>query len=154
MGVVISVYTNIKKSTVNDYCFRAFVLSDKWNDRIKNLEINSFYKGQYHPQKTFEYSSTIHNTLRSELCEILNRHRNEWKDDMDDSIPFYELFEFGDNEGCMDWESCSNLYDDFMTYKKQFMLKHNNNQFARDIYQKWIDILKCAKDNKGVIVFT
>ena len=68
-------------------------------------------------------------------------------------IPFYDLINFADNEGCLDWEVSQTLYADFEKYNEKAKLKMNEYDFDYKIYKTWLETFKAAKNN-GVVVFS
>lgn len=157
MSVQISVHTNVKKldptpKEFNENSFRAFVIDDSWKDRIKNLEEGAYYVGTRRHQ-LISYSSTTHNNFRSILCKLIGKEWNYWQGEVSKDTPFYELLEFADNEGCMDWESAAELYKDFIEYQADALTKFYLTADV-EIYNKWLSLLAIAKLKNSVIVFS
>ena len=158
MGLDISVYQNIKKVITEDYeefDFAAFVIDDRWLYKIKNLEKNAKYVGDIaEPEVGYSYSS--HYQFRNYLCEIiLEREVKRFSDEeLDEKMPFIELIDFADNEGCLDWEVSEKLYKDFVEYKDKAVkyLEEQNEPHFRDRYLDWLKVFEVAKE-RGVVVF-
>lgn len=160
MGLGVSVYKNIKKTEDNyDYDFQAYVIDDSWKDRIKNLEYNAYYIGDV-TDTSISYPYSAHNRFRVELIKLIERNDLlasegyiQW-DKLDPKMPFYELINFADNEGCLDWEVSEKLYNDFFEWELQAERKYEGYDQIHNlrIYKKWLSIFEEAKD-KGVVVF-
>jgi len=155
MGLSVKVYKNIKITKSDDFDFIAYVIDKRWDDRIKNLQKNKRYKG-VKQNCGISYPCSSHNDFRRMLCNMLGFESGEWVQfysKITPDTPFYEFFEFADNEGCIDWETSEKLYNDFLEYlaTAKYILK--NNIYAFGIYADWLEIFKCAKDN-GVVVFS
>ena len=154
MGVSIRVYTDIKETNEEESDFRAFTL-EGFEDRIKNLKFNSYYKGKY--EGTFiSYPCSSHNIFRQNLAILIDKPKGFWYEydyhtyRINKNVPFYELFEFADNEGCIDYESSEELYKDFNHYKNIAKDQLSNEIF--EYYEEWLNIFSIAR-NKGVVVF-
>jgi len=119
MGLDITVYQKIKKASEKKikedaYDFEAFVISDCWKDRVKNLEYGQFYVGKSVGSHSTGYGS--HRFFRDNLCDVVGIPKTWTEIDGDKTKPFYELINFADNEGCLDWEVSENLYNDFINH--------------------------------------
>lgn len=148
MGLDVKVYQNIELVDGDDYDFLAFTL-DGFEGRIKNLVWDGKYNGEC-VAKLISYSCSTHNRFRDALAVMLGKKEDFWwTTDVGEDIPFYELFEFADNEGCMDWGAANNLYNDFLEYQPMAMLKIPD---WKSDYNDWMEIFRLAKDN-GVVVF-
>jgi len=158
MGLDIHLYTNISLTDSDDCSFIAYVNDEEFNSRIKNLEYGGRYIGEKSSiKKRCAYSS--HGLFRGKLLELIGRSdltKNKKADytkvseGMD--IPFIELINFADNEGCIDWQSCGELANDFNEWNDQ--AQENLEIPWLDLYNDWRDITnECAK-NRGVLVFS
>lgn len=160
MGLDVTVYKNIKKSNIKDYNFQAYVIDKAWEYKIKNLEINSYYKGIVcNCGVSYAYSS--HNRFREELLKIIKREdllllngRIDWELlEKEDKLYFYDFINFADNEGCLDWDISKKLYNDFEKWKKQAMMHFYGKWFEKNIYIDWLNIFKFGKHKNSVVVF-
>lgn len=151
MGLDVKVFQNITKlnDDAEDYDFMASNLQP-FEDRCKNLKRDAKYNAET-SERMISYPCTVHNNFRKELAILIGKERDFWLDEVDTETPFFELFEFADNEGCMDWECAENLYNDFMEYKPMAATKLPTRYF--EIYILWKNIFELAKDN-GVIIFS
>lgn len=148
MGLDVTVYQNIKKSeSEDDYSFLAFTL-EPFKDRVKNLEWHQKYDGDavFHHSTGYGY----HAAFRSDLSEMVGVERGFWREnEYPSDKPFYELINFADNEGCIDWESSASLYADFVEWDekaKEFFGEEYPN------YSKWMQVFEFGKEN-GVVDF-
>jgi hypothetical protein len=156
MGLDISVYTNIRKATLDEikegeYSFIAFVINDSWKNRIKNLEYDTEYVGESQ-DAGISYGYGSHSRFRDKLTKVTEMDL-EWRNKTSDKpSPFYELINFADNEGCLDWECSQKLYNDFVQQKdKAFEMFSEDENFIYN-YEVWLKTFEIAKE-KGVVVF-
>lgn len=146
MGLDLVVYKNIEiVSKYDDYNFIAYTLEKEWDWKIKNLKKDCYYKGDCVANGRIGY--TTHKHFRIYLLNILGINVDDlYIDGLHPSIPFSELIDFADNEGCLDFEVCEKLYNDFENNK------HLISSEWIDKYNMWLNLFKEAKDN-GVLVF-
>lgn len=160
MGLDVIVHRGLKlqpKDSQN-FSFVAFVIDEKWSDRIKKLVPDGKYLSKQ-KERVMSYPCSTHNDFRRELCKMLGYKEHEWHStELPVDTPFYEFFEFADNSGCMDWATCAELYIDFIDYQHEFRkhLKAMESQpiaeMYKDIYAGWLKAFKQAR-NKGVIQY-
>lgn len=157
MGLDVRVYGNIKISTDEDNAdFIAFIIDPEWKFKIKNLQEGAPYEGDViFRGVSYPYSS--HSRFRENLIRLIDRPdllnssgRIDW-DILPVDIPFYDLINFADNEGCLDWEISAKLYSDFEKYNEKARTEMYENQYYQ--YEKWLETFKSAKEN-GVVVFS
>lgn len=113
MGLNIQVYNDLKLVKRGSYDFVANVIDPAWDYKIKNLEKGGKYKGNL-IDETIATPYSSHGVFRAFLLMITgnkhlikpnNKPDYEAIDNSDSSdIPFIELIDFADNEGCLDWE--------------------------------------------------
>lgn len=153
MGLDVRIYHNVTKAVKNnEFNFRAFVIDDKWRDRVKNLEYDEYYNGDS-TEWLISYPCRTHNDFRRELCKLLGYDAEMWRDRVvDEKVPFYELFEFADNEGCMDWETAKKLRYDFINIMPEAVEKLSTEWLG--IYKDWLSIFTQADRLNSVIVFS
>lgn len=155
MGLDVRVYSNLKREKENNSDFKAYVLEKDWEYKIKNLEKNKYYSGDV-VFRGISYSYSSHNRFREKLVNLINRTdllNSEGKiiwDNMPNNIPFYDLINFADNEGCLDWEVSETIYSDFKKFNRK--AKKEMNEYDYSSYQEWLETFKISK-NKGVVVF-
>ena len=156
MGLSVSVYTNVKPCENEDFDFVAYVLADRWRHKVKNLEYDGSYIGVNHRIIDSSYSS--HSRFREYLVSLfslggLQNEKGEiiWEN-LTEGMPFIDLIDFADSEGCLDWETASRLLNDF----NKFSAKNadNLNHVMKERYESWHRAVKMAADEKGVIVFS
>lgn len=156
MGLDVRVFGNIKLAeNENDADFTASVAHEEWKHKIKNLQ----YRKEYSGDVVFtgvSYSYSAHNRFRELLIRLIDRddlldNKGEirWRE-LTSEIPFYDFIDFADNEGCLDWEISSIIYNDFEKFKDKAKLIMNEYEFSR--YQTWLETFKFAKNN-GVVQF-
>jgi hypothetical protein len=156
MGLSIKVYQNyLETEDAENYDFQAYVIDENWNDRIKNLKPKGFYKAEK-ITRTISYSCRYHNDFRRLLCEMLGYEKNEWlveNSKINSETPFFELFEFADNEGCMDFETSRELHKDFLIHHTKFIQLYKDlGDYVLDQYDLWLETFDLGKEN-GVVVF-
>ena len=157
MGLKVRVYQNIKLSNnKRDYDFKAYVIDENWEYKIKNLKKGRIYKGDI-IDRTISYPYSAHNRFREALIKLINRGDLLKQDgtirwaELPKDIPFYDFIDFADNEGVLDWEVSNKIYDDF----EKFRRKANDFYSESDLttYLAWLNIFESAKNN-GVVVFS
>jgi hypothetical protein len=156
MGLSIKIYQNYSETTDEEnYDFEVYVIDEDWKDRIKHLKPGGIYTAEK-KTRTISYSCTNHNDFRRLLCEMLGFEKDEWLGEnkkINSETPFYEFFEFADNEGCMDFETSKELYKDFLTYNTKFVEMYKDlGDYVLYQYDLWLETFKLGKDN-GVVVF-
>lgn len=156
MGLNVRVYGNIKLSKNEDADFTAYVISEDWKYKIKNLQDGKGYSGDV-VFRGISYPYSAHNRLREKLVKLIGRDdlldsggEIKWNE-LPSEIPFYDLIDFADNEGCLDWEVSSTIYSDFEKYNDKAKSEMNDYDYLR--YKTWLETFKSAK-NSGVVVFS
>jgi hypothetical protein len=152
MGLDVLVFQNIKKlpKDVEDYDFVASNYKE-FKERCQNLEWGEKYNGET-KKRMISYPYSFHNEFRRELAVLIGKERRFWESpDVSKDVPFYELFDFADNEGTIDWESSKNLYTDFVEYK-QLATEKLPKEYL-EYYNMWLETFELGKD-AGVVVFT
>lgn len=159
MGLDITVYKNIQLTNGDEFDFEVYVIDDKWRYKVKNLEYNGCYTGKVSNARVgYPYSS--HNRFREILIAVIGRNdlllqnsRIDWVlIENETEMPFYELINFADNEGCLDWEISEKLYHQFVEWKDRAFRLFGYDEYSKDKYLDWLEVFKAAK-NKGVVVF-
>lgn len=161
MGLDVTVHkgVSLQKEGSENYDFVAYVIDDNWLGRIKNLQNMGRYKSSM-KKRVLSYPCSSHNDFRREICSMLGMEPDEWivdNKDWDYSKPFSEFFQFADNDGCMDWETASKLYDDFYSHSESFKdhlssMDRVSASYYQDKYDAWTTIFLMAK-NKGVVQY-
>jgi len=157
MGLAVRVYKNIKQTNnEEEYDFEAFVIDDNWKYKIKNLEEGKLYEGDC-VDRTISYPYSAHNRFRETLLKLIGRDdlltsegKVDWAN-LPSDIPFYELIDFADNEGCLDWEVSEKLYKDFKDWETK--ADEFYSDFQIDKYKEWLNVFELGKD-RGVVVFS
>lgn len=162
MGLAVRVYKNIKRTDNEDeYDFTAFVIDENWRYKVKNLEYNKDYKGDY-TNDDVNYAYSTHNRFRETLIKIIGRNdlllkdgRIDWVRLEDEKkMPFYELINFSDNKGCLDFEISTILYQNFVKWKDEAVKYLANDDYFKENYLNWLNIFKNGKEANSVVVFT
>lgn len=156
MGLDVKVYGNIRVAKNEDYAdFKAYVIDEDWKHKIKNLQDGKSYSGDV-VFRGVSYPYSQHSRFREELIKLIDRDylldsegKIKWPE-LPSEIPFYDLVNFADNEGCLDWEVSSTIYNDFEKFKEKAKLKMNGYDY--DCYEIWLNTFKSASIN-GVVVF-
>lgn len=163
MGLDVSVFKNIKRTENEaDYRFTAFVIDEKWKYKIKNLEDGKDYKGDC-TDASVSYAYSTHNRFREALLKIIGRNdllllngKINWLElEKETNIPFYELINFADNEGCLDFEISTILYNNFIEWEDVAIrhFKDNNYFYFAQRYLDWLNVFKNGKEANSVVVF-
>ena len=156
MGLSVSVFTNISITTNEDYRFKAYVIDDSWNHKIKNLVNKGNYDGNETPVIKYPYST--HNRFREYLVSlfsvggVLDQNGEIIWENLTDDMPFIDLILFADNEGCFDWETAGRLLKDFNKFTE--VNDGNMNKKMMRYYELWHEGIKKATEEDGVIVFS
>ena len=152
MGLDVKVFQNITKlpKDSNEYGFIAYNYKE-FKERSKNLEWEAKYKGET-TKRMISYSCSFHNEFRRELAVLIGKERKFWeKPNIPKNVPFYELFDFADNEGTIDWESSKNLYKDFVKYKQ--LATEKLPICYLKYYGLWLETFELGKES-AVVVFS
>ena len=153
MGLDVRVYQDVRLvDEGDDYSFEAMVVDEDWNERIKNLKNGALYDGTL-VGNFISYAYSAHNRFRESLSELIGLGKNGWENGngkLDRETPFYEFFEFADNEGCMDFETSQNLFNDFELFEN--LATKSLDAYFIDNYNSWKQVFKLGKEN-GVVVF-
>lgn len=153
MGLDVKVFKNVKMTRSNEYDFIANVIDENWNDRIRNLKKGCRYIGNRIKDVEISYPCSYHNLFRDELCRILG-FKEDWRESiLPNKTPFYEFFEFADNDGCIDWETSEDLWRDFKNYMS-IILKTFESAELKKTYMDWLKIFEIAKNENSVIVYS
>ena len=161
MGLSVNVYKNIKVTYNEDeYNFIAYVIDPDWRYKVKNLEYDKYYVGEL-VNNSIRYPCSSHGEFRRVLLNIIGRaDLVSMEDDIywdllekETDMPFYELINFADNEGCLDFEISKKLYGQFVEYKDKAAKYLEDDEYTRQKYMEWLEVVKDGKD-KGVVVFT
>lgn len=161
MGLSVCIYKNIELANEENYDFEAFVIDKNWEYKIKNLENHGLYKGDLcNIRVSYAYSS--HGRFRESLVRLISRDDllikgkqlviNWQKLEKEIKMPFYELINFADNEGCLDFEISQKLYNNFVEWKDKAMDFYSHDEYYKNKYCEWLNIFEKGKD-KGVVVF-
>ena len=162
MGLDVSVFKNIKRTeNEDDYRFTAFVIDENWKYKIKNLEDGKDYKGDY-AEGDVSYAYSTHNRFREALIKIVARKdlllengKIDWVRLEDEKkMPFYELINFADNEGCLDFEIITILYNNFVEWKNEAVKLLADNDYLMQKYLDWLNVFKNGKEANSVVVFS
>lgn len=153
MGLDITVYQKIKLATQEEiensnYDFTAFVIEESWKDRVKNLEYDKHYTGV--PVYGFQCAYSSHSWFRDHLANLTQQNLNWKTEPCTPNTPFYELINFADNEGVIDFETSKKLYEDFISWRGK-AYESNDERFI-NYYDEWTEIFNHAKEN-GVVDF-
>ena len=154
MGLTVKLHTGLTETDINDYTFSAYVIDKDWKHYIKNLTYDGYYKAEK-SEMLFEYPCSYHNSFRRELCMIIGKDKDAWFCDYsewDNTLPFSKFFQFADNDGCLDWETCYELYRDFYNY--QAIAKEKLNKTYYETYSWWLKAFKKASVKLGVIQYS
>lgn len=155
MGLNVKVFENVEITLSDDYDFIANVIDENWNDRIKNLQKGERYKGERLKSVGLSYPYSMHNEFRDQLCRLIGFNSRDWRQDnkIPENTPFYEFFEFADNDGCIDWKTSEELYKDFKFY--EILAINKLAQFNMvATYLEWLQIFDSAKQVGSVIVYS
>jgi len=161
MGLDIMVYKNVKTTdSEENYNFTAFVIDEKWKYKIKNLEEEKNYTGE-RVDSSVSYAYSTHNRFRETLIKIIGRNdlllkdgRIDWpKLEDENQMPFYELINFADNEGCLDFEISTKLYAQFIEWQDEAVKHLSSDDYFEEKYFDWLDVFEKGKEANSVVVF-
>ena len=157
MGLDASIYLEVEETQDKENSdFIAYVIHESWKWKIKNLKDHGHYMGS-HFGYACNYSYGTHRTFRDHLTAIA-QGKSEPVDFLtaEPETIFYDLTDFADNEGCLDWEVCQKLYQEFEEQKqnaKNYFEKQEDGDWWYSVYVKWMESFKNAGKHNGVIVF-
>lgn len=156
MGLDVSVYRNLRKPTVEEteneeWDVSTHVDHPSWKYKMNNFEADSYYMADRIDGADVRYSYSSHSFFRNELCRITN-----WEMDFDNceelkDKPFYEMINFTDCDGCLDWEIASILYKNFCDHEETARKEFNNRWFGK--YQDWKNVFKEGKEVGSLVDF-
>ena len=157
MGLDIRVYKDIKLTENREEAdFVAYVIDSSWRHKIKNLQENKSYVGRL-AHRGISYPYSAHSRFRESLVKLVDRMdlldsrgQIRW-DKLTPEVPFYDLINFADNEGCLDWEISASIYRDFEKFNEKAKSEMDELDYKR--YKIWLETFKESKDN-GVVVFS
>lgn len=162
MGLWVSVFKDIKETTnVDEYDFIAYVIDENWKYKIKNLKEDGYYEGKRTGSEV-NYSYSTHNRFREHLLQIIGRNDLLLKDgkidwvqlEKETEIPFYELINFADNEGCLDFEISNILYKNFIEWRDKAIKYFEKDDYFASKYLDWVNVFKDGKETNNVVVFS
>lgn len=97
-----------------------------------------------------------YNAFRDALAGLSNRSAGDyWGKDGNRDWPFYELVNFADNEGTLDWVAAKALLEDFQRHRDQFARQYKDDahrSYWVEVYDEWITGLELAADH-GLVCF-
>lgn len=160
MGLSVTVYKNIKHCNDEDANFVAYVADKSWKWKVKNLIYNQAYKGDFIDNVGIDCGYGFHGLFRGFLLKIAGRPDLIGSDGKveyekiykEKGLPFFDLIDFADNEGCLDWEVAEKILVDFELYAEK--ASQSDNAVMSERYVKWHGVFRAAVDHKGVIVFS
>lgn len=161
MGLAVSVFKNIKKTNDDEnYDFTAYVIAPTWEHKIKNLENRAKYVGQ-RSEGNISYPYSSHNRFREHLLKMQGKHHLlkqdgtvDWERlDTEPDTPFYDLINFADNEGCLDWETNEKLFNDFKAWEGEAVKYAETTYNFDENYKRWLNIFENGKQRDAVVVF-
>jgi len=161
MGLEIYIIENIKKvESDGEAVFTAFLNDSAWSYKMKNLEEDAKYKGNFN-DAGFSYPHIDHNNFMMYLLKLINRNdlidkdnKIKWEQiEKESYFPFKELIDFGDNEsGCLDWEMNKKLYKEFIEHDSQAKKYENDGSNFYEIYKSWTEAFKIGKEKNSVVI--
>lgn len=157
MGLDVRVYNNIKITEKEEYAdFTAFVSSEYWKYKIKNLKEGKAYKGDS-CFRGVSCACSSHNRFRETLIKLIGRDdlldvdgKIKWNE-LPDDMPFYDFIDFSDCEGCLDWEISAKIYTDFEKYFDKAKLELN--EYNISIYETWLETFNYGRSNSVVVFY-
>ena len=163
MGLDIMVYKNVKTTdSEEEYQFTAIVIDENWDYKIKNLEYGKNYTGEI-VNASVSYGYSTHNRIRESLIKIIGRNYLLLKDgkidwnkleyEHESEMPFYELINFADNEGCLDFEISTKLHSQFVEWQDEAVKHLSDNDYFKEKYFDWMNVFEKGKEINSVVVF-
>lgn len=169
MGVDITAYTNIRKSSVTD---------DEDSDGFHAYD-NPNFAGRACGlvTGTYEYDDAVeglslsyggYNQWRNRLAEIAGWPAVEYKREYEtiprmrhdaaawqaESGPFWELINFADNEGTIGTEVCAKLARDFAEFQSKADALQRDHGFFKRTYDSMRAAFEAAAANRGAVNFS
>lgn len=151
MGLDISVFKNLVRQDQESEELWSIYNIDCFAERN-----TKFPSGQYCAERILRFGAGSYggyNQFRRSLANMLNttpeaiwENAAEWKDK-----PFYEIIDFADNEGSIDYEVAENLLSDFIEYKEKAEFVLSNWEWEK--YKDFMAALTLCVENKGVMVY-
>jgi len=74
----------------------------------------------------------------------------DWQN-LPSDIPFYDLIDFADNEGRIDWETSERIYQDFKAWETKADEFYSEFQIGK--YKEWLNVFDLGRQG-GVVVFS
>jgi len=157
MGLSVSVYKDLVLSNEDEGDFYVEQITPEWDWKIKNLVKGAWYKAGFY-KEALDYAYSSHLKFRKELLKLIGRQKliHPYTDDIvwgliPKDMPFEPLINFADNEGVLDWEVCTTLYNTFVGYLP--LATQSLDAYYLERYENWLLAFELAKDN-GAIVFS
>ena len=105
-------------------------------------------------EERLEYAYSFYNDLRRQLASAvgITAPIGEWND-LSPDVPFFELLNFGDNDGSLDTATGAVLYKDFVEQEEKARKVPDNDMEFMVFYAQLKTMLKIATENNGAIKF-
>jgi len=151
MELDISVYKNVIPSDDETECFTIYNIPEF------RARCTAFPEGDYEAEEIFSFragSYSTYNELRRQIAGLINTTPEKvWKNpDYYSQKPFYELINFADNEGTIDFIVSEKLAKDFqqsLPLAEERIIKSH----YLETYKCFLTAFTLAAKNKGIVRF-
>lgn len=152
MGLDITVYSELKKVHGNRSDARVYL----YNLPSFKARNTKFPKGHYSAEPIFSAHNFYgkYGQFRSLLAQLIGAKDQEevWNNPETYSAkPFYELINFADNEGTIDYEVAERIAKAFEEFEAKALSEFDEYNLGK--YQDWQKAFRLAADNKGVVKY-
>jgi hypothetical protein len=158
--VILSVYTNIKESTKEEYDFECYIINNNWIKTSTNLLKTKYYKGDLLLEKEF-YSYNVHDRFQAKLIKLirkfnlLDEYNNVFWYKVTKDMPFYMFLDFPSNKGAFDCEISEMIYNDFEKNKEEILKNrslHVDKYFIKS-YDMYLETFKLGQESGNIVLF-
>lgn len=127
----------------------AHVIDPRFHRSLQGLEDGRCYEVDWSSSVVVHSSYSGHNRFREALCALIApviTPADVWKDpdSFADSLPFFELINFADNEGTIGPHAALSLLSDFETHLGDWRSVYGQNEYGSAQYREWLTALKVA----------
>lgn len=154
MSLSIKLYTKVEWQTNHpdeNTSWEHFYNMPDAPDLSQNMEKEGYYSYTMR-QNIWNAPATLYDKFRRELARLTGiKEYKKFNEYVRPQDAFYELFNFGDNEGCIDTAHCALLYEDFEIW--DFKVEKSQVKGFKEWYDTMKEAFHQASQFKGVIKF-
>lgn len=160
MGLSVNVFSKLRKVEGDNWNVYIESPYQEFAHKVENFETSQGYQAEEHNDLSINYGYSTHNRFREWLLSITDNKeylqddgRIDWdKLDQMNHIAFYELINFSDCQGHLDWVCCQSLLKDFENWKE--VANKDENEMFVAYYNEWHELMKVAAQECSVVEFT